>query len=651
MLKKIRIEQWSVKELIHKIDNNEISKPRFQRKKKWDKHPTKRKNDSNPPNPNEREYIEFLYETENSVHPITFGQETTSLKICFSNIDGNNRINALKYFVVKPFKIFPEYLEDIEALINSLDLSKEDKETLQDIFKNLSYNEIINFKYRTYFNENGHADLYKKIQIHRDTFEPIEEKLKTRLKIRGEDNFDTCVKINENLFEGYTTDELCKTFEDINKYNTKLTETELLASQLFNETNFEIIDETHKAELEKQIKKYYIFKADGEVLTCYTHDTTKNMNAHEFIVAFQNSCNEKYPDIIEANDEKGVCLYYKLWKAFYLTYTQTFTTENVNDFINKITDACCIFKETIESIFTGKINDKLFNKSCKEKMKSLKKNNIYAIITAIIGFKDKNTNKNDIIKSISKCLLYHFMVNDLNKDNKEVKDNFKIHDSITYIPGGSHIDGHVKNILYDPYIISSKLTDIIFKNLIDTLYSENNNPRERKHGNKSDKRRTLKFFEKILMLIFYKEKMPCTLLNNEFSLEHICPHSCEYKGVLDIDRIGNLVPITVAMNSSRGNKHIDEYSKTEDGKQFCEFIKDIKPESNEYDKIVSYNKNNNNRLTPNIFDNKLYNNMCAKNEEIYKQNFINYMFKKIIRFDVLHFQKFQELKNKYIYYI
>ena len=626
MLKKIRIEQWSVKELIHKIDNNEISKPRFQRKKKWDKHPIKRKNDSNPPNPNEREYIEFLYETENSVHPITFGQETTSLKICFSNIDGNNRINAIKYFVVKPFKIFPEYLEDIDALINSLDLSKEDKEELKDIFKNLSYNEIINFKYKSYFIENGHADLYKKIQIYRDTFEPIEDKLKTRLKIRGEDNFDTCVKINVNLFEGYTTDELCKTFENMNKYNTKLTETELLAAQLFNETNFEIIDETHKAELEKQIKKYYMSKAKGEVLECYTYDTTKPMNAHELIVGFQNYCNEKFKDIIEANDEKGVCLYYKLWKALYLTFTSTFTTENVNDFLNKITDACCIFKETIESIFTGKINDKLFNKSCMKIMKSLRKNNIYAIITAIIGFRDKNTDRNDIINNISKCLLYHFMVSDLdNKDNKEATDNFKIYDSITYIACGGHIDALTKSILSDPYIISSKLTDIIFKNLIDTLYSENNNPRE---INKSKKRRILKFFEKILMLIFYKEKMPCTLLNNEFSLEHICPHSCEYEGDLDIDRIGNLVPITVAMNSSRGNKHIDEYYKTEDGINFCKFIKDIKPESNEYDKIVSYNKNKKNRSIPNIIDNKLYNKMCAKNEEIYKQNFINYMFKK-----------------------
>ena len=79
--KRIKNEQWSVKELISKICNQDISKPKFQRKKKWHIFP---KNDNNP---NEKSYIQFLFNTENSVHAITFGQETTSIKICFSKID------------------------------------------------------------------------------------------------------------------------------------------------------------------------------------------------------------------------------------------------------------------------------------------------------------------------------------------------------------------------------------------------------------------------------------------------------------------------------------------------------------------------------------------------------------------------------------
>ena len=155
--KRIKNEQWCVKELISKINNQEISKPKFQRKRKWDILPI---NDSNP---NEKAYIQFLYDTENSVHAITFGQETSSKKICFSNIDGNNRINAIKHFTDKPFEIFKEYLDDLNVLINRIELSQEDKYTLTTIFTKLSYNEIVNFKYNLFFNRNGYENLYTRI--------------------------------------------------------------------------------------------------------------------------------------------------------------------------------------------------------------------------------------------------------------------------------------------------------------------------------------------------------------------------------------------------------------------------------------------------------------------------------------------------------
>ena len=159
---RIKNEQWCVKELISKINNQEISKPKFQRKRKWDILP---KNDNNP---NEKAYIQFLYDTENSVHAITFGQETTSQKLCFSNIDGNNRINAIKHFIDKPFEIFNDYLDNLIVVINDIGLSQEDKETLIKIFSNLSYTEIMNFKYNLFFNKNGYENLYPRIQIYRD---------------------------------------------------------------------------------------------------------------------------------------------------------------------------------------------------------------------------------------------------------------------------------------------------------------------------------------------------------------------------------------------------------------------------------------------------------------------------------------------------
>ena len=287
--KRIKNEQWSVKELISKINNQEISKPKFQRKRKWDITP---KNENNP---NETSYIQFLFDTENSVHAITFGQETNSQKICFSNIDGNNRINAIKHFIDRPFDLFDSYLIELNELIDSLKLDKEDAAILKHIFSNLSYSEIVNFKYNVYFNKNGYEILYTKIKGFRDEFEKIiEDKIQTKLKLKKSENFDSNVKINVNLFEGYNTDELCKTFEDINKYNSKLTDTELLACRLFNETDFVIADMIFKTELEECITEYYKNKANGEVLNCYNYDPTiDKINAHDFIVGFQNLCHRK----------------------------------------------------------------------------------------------------------------------------------------------------------------------------------------------------------------------------------------------------------------------------------------------------------------------------------------------------------------------
>jgi hypothetical protein len=614
----IKNDQWSVEQLISKIIKQEISKPKFQRKRKWDVIP---KNDNTP---NEKAYIQFLYSSENSVHAITFGQDN-SQKNCYSNIDGNNRINAIKHFIDKPFEVFNEYLDNLIKEINdNLNITQDDKNKLIYIFSNFSYSEVMNFKYHLYFNNNGYAELYDRIKIYRDRIDDkFMEEIRTKLKIRGCKNFDSTVKINVNLFEGYTTDELCKTFEDINKYNSKLTETELLACSLYNVTKFEINDTIFKTELEECLKEYYNNKADGEALNCYNYDSKiEKLNAYDFIVGFQNMCNKQYPNFIEKTDVEGLSLYFKLYKLLFGSYDNTFTTENVNNFKEIINYSCRLFNKIILSIFTDKINNKLFNSQCQDKLTTLKKNNMFMLLSSIIGFKKKDTAECIIIKNLEKCLLYHFMVSDL-KD-KDKREDFKNYDSITYRAGGAFIDNITKNLLSNPEIICNKLTEEIFNKLLIQLYNEVNIPYNRKldTGNKKkEKRRHLKFFEKTIMFYFYKEKIPINMLENEFSIEHIFPNSSEWSGELDKDRTGNLIPIISTINSSRGNKHIKEYYRTPIGESFCKFIKDIIPEINIYEKIISHDGKR-----PKIKNNELYNQLCDENEEKYKLNFISCLF-------------------------
>lgn len=161
-------------------------------------------------------------------------------------------------------------------------------------------------------------------------------------------------------------------------------------------------------------------------------------------------------------------------------------------------------------------------------------------------------------------------------------------------------------------------------NLVKDLLIENNNPIERFLNNgkkKKDKRRPRTFFEKCLLFYYYKEKVPVNLLNNNFSIEHIFPFSTTWSNEIDIDRIGNIVPIIDEINNKRNNKHISEYNKL-DHFGFIKFI-DVIPNSENYDNIISHNK------SPTIFDNDKYNELCEKNEITYLNNFIKSLYNPI----------------------
>lgn len=298
--KMIKNEQWYVKPLISKIKNKEIDKPKYQRKRKWDILPKK----SN--NPSEKNYILFLFDTRNSVHAITFGQINNKL----SNIDGNNRINAICHFLDEPFALFPEYLDEIfEFIDNNFEFVISSK--FKEIIKNLSYNDLMLFKYNKYFTENGYSELYNNsLKNKRDEMEEPFEKLISKLKLRGEDRFDTNVLINVNLFDGYSTEELCKIFGDINKYNGNLTEIELLACCLYNICDFEISDVIIKVEITECIKEFYTIKNEGEALNCYMYNETYDkMNAYDFMVGLQNYAHKKCK-IIEPTDNDGLSLFF-----------------------------------------------------------------------------------------------------------------------------------------------------------------------------------------------------------------------------------------------------------------------------------------------------------------------------------------------------
>ena len=587
MSKSIKNEQWTVKHLISLIVAGVIVKPKYQRKKKWDVLPKKDKV------PNERNYILFLYETNNSVHAITFGENADKT---YTNIDGNNRINAIHHFLDKPFDLFPEYLQDINALIDIKLQDNEVNSVVKGIFANISYNSLMKFKYNSYFDDN----LYQThLKILRDEFEVCIETLQNKLKINGQDYFDSDVKINVNIFQGYSTNELCQVFENINKYNTVLSEDELLACILYNVSDFKITDSLIETAIKEELVNLYKYKSANETLNCYQYDK-EEMNAYDFLYGFQNYAHSKCSMIEDvSNNKEGASLFYKIYNLLYHD-DNIFTTANVNEFIKKMLNVIDILNATLY--------DKLiYADDCNKKIQGLKKNNVFIIIACVLGFIEMQTSAKDIQSSISKCILYHLFVKDIS--DKKIREDFAKDDELKYNAGGCYIESKCLALYKDPYKISADISRDVLEKVLTYLCAEKNKPANTAPGT----RRKRKFFEKVLIHHYYRCSVPTSMLNHTFSMEHIFPFSCKWDGEIDIDRLGNIIPIISKLNCKRGNKSIAEYKKY-DTNNFIQYLSDIIPSEEVYEDVCSTNI---------IKNTEVYIQLCEANEERYISNFMN----------------------------
>jgi len=79
-----------------------------------------------------------------------------------------------------------------------------------------SYEDLMTFKYKTYFIEKGFDNLYNNhLKQLRDELEPFFDELIDSMKINKKDRFDNDVQININIFIGYTIEELAEFLEKL----------------------------------------------------------------------------------------------------------------------------------------------------------------------------------------------------------------------------------------------------------------------------------------------------------------------------------------------------------------------------------------------------------------------------------------------------
>lgn len=626
-VKNIKNEQWSVHYIYNKIENGEIIKDKYQRPKKW----LVLKDTKDGKKPSIQEYINFLYVTQNSVHAITFGKKNGQI----ANIDGNNRLNAIIFYLKNPFEVYPQHFEILQRFVENTftNLPNEVMKEVLTIFKSLSYNELMDFKYQTFFIKKNKKDLYEKyLKMYRDEwdtffdgYEDNSHGFQSLFKIHNTTNFND-VKININLFEGYSDEELNDIYVQVNTYNSTFTDIELLAGRLCNVTNFKIHDNIIKNQIDNVLIDFYKERSKNEVLQCYQYTENSTMNAYDFIVGLQIYSNKECK-MIENVDNIGLSLFFKIWKILYGNINNdSFTTNNINDFIDKIEKSTKILKEVHENFFPNNLCENLLKNNSKKET-GLKRNNLYIIILAIIGMFNQNIAKNTIIKSIEKCILYHYFVKDIINDDD--KEKYIKYDSISYKAGGAFIDNEAENIYKNPLNISNDIQQNIFDEVLNILLNQSIKNIDNKsltiHNKiKEIKRRVRSYHEVVLLINYFRCKMPTKYLNYKFWIEHIIPFSSSWSEQIDIDRLGNIIPIINELNKRRANTHIHSYSTIEKelNIEFIKYLDDIIPNSDIYNNIVDHSH----KKKPKIINNIYFNTLCVQNENKLKKELLTYLF-------------------------
>jgi len=602
----IENKSWPMDILYDNYPN--IGKPKFQRDKRWTILP-KKDNIANY-----KHYIEFLIKNGNSVFPISLGTEIVNNNEAYIVIDGNNRINAIIWFLKKPYDIFPEYYIEMFEFINNSTATPEQQLKYTNEIKTLTYRTISTFRRlnNVIHGYDGPIELFQKLEDELIT-------IQNKLLLDSGKPFDSNTFINVNIFKNGSYEEYSKIFEDINKHSNTLHDNELL-SAILSSVNIDIVDHDLKYCILTKISEFYESRGKDEVLDQYKFkmDMNERINAFDFMVGFQNYCNHKYY-VIPTYESSGLSLFFKIFKTLYGTISSSkFTQVIIDEFIEKITFSSEILSEAFNSIFPSNINENLFNKAAVKCNSFIKKNALCILLISNIASRDMMS-KSKLITETKKCIIYHMFCN--SKFLKNIADEerlqFTAFDSIEYRAGGSFISNKCNTIINTNHDqIFDKITRDKFKHLLESCLYNTIQPCSFEEKPKA--RRKLNLLDKILMATYWNRNIPNKFISNVFSNEHITPFSSIFSGEIDIDRVGNMFPSFDDINKRRGNKDLTIYK--EECPEFYESIKVLLPVN--YNAINVYKE----RKTT-ICLNDDYNKYCENNEKLMIDNLLDELYR------------------------
>lgn len=600
-----------------------MDKAEFQRQSYWVKNSNNVKNKKNAP-PSYNEYIKYLYKYRNSGDGLTFGVSISDNKVKYIIIDGNNRLNAIMKFIKYPLWVFEFELKPYIDILRKYNIPEE------DIFK-INYKQIYDYKRLEKSLPNIYKICenfeYKQVKEIEDAIFNIQEYLIIDSPYASSSSFLEAVKITITECKNGTRKEYNNKFIEMNKYDGQLTASQMLAGTLYP-IPIVLQDNTISSyKLIKYITNYYNLRDEGEILSI--DKTIKkdfdNINAFELFVGIQDLMNEYSNGIIlKYSDDNGLALIFKIVKIYSDSKEideNCVKNINIPKFINILIKISTIISKVFER-FTCSADHQLFIKNSDIK---LKKNNLYILCITILSLIKNNVSDKDIIRKTTIAVCYHAICNKIKneEDGSEYYDkivSLKNKDKLKYEAGGSFIDNLCRRINEeDPRFIFENITEIDIELALSIWCNQNNKPKPYKK--KGKKRRQINMIEGMIFSMLYRKFVSQhDLEDKKMSVEHLVTFSSVYKGNIDIDTLGNKIPIPFKENIKRSNKHIDEYKKLCPD-YYSKYINQLMS-SEDYDSIVYYDE----KKSPVINDNSNYETVCKRNEKYYINKVVEYLF-------------------------
>ena len=493
---------WYVKALINNIDT--IIKPKFQRKSRWLNTP-----DKNNKKPSFSEYIKFLFKTENSVDPISFGIIIQDNIEFYVNIDGNNRLNAIMTFIKKPLVIFKYELSDEIKLIK--------KYIPEKVFNNLDYNTLSGFRRLTDIDE---IIKYIKTQEDHVQLENIMIKIQKKLLLNKSDKFTDVVKLNINIFKNGKYEDYNDIFSSINKHSNELSENDLLASLLFSK-NINISDNSTSYQIIEKIKNYYNDRDKGEILSNDVKITLNTINIFDYMLGLQN-CMKDQCKYLKEYSPKGSGYIFRIYKIIEGTHCinpEEFNNFNYEEFTKKCLIASKLLNKLFDNISNNYVNEKIFGKRASI-TSMFRENSKMLLLISIISMINSNKQDEYIISCLSITCFYHVILKTLSRLVSEFNsEENKLYllligkDKLQYQHGGGFIDSLCRKIINNtPEMLVNSISSKQFEQALTLVIQCLNKPSERK---KASKRTTLNLFHKILFNVVVRLTTPIELLNEK----------------------------------------------------------------------------------------------------------------------------------------